>query len=84
MPSADDFQEHLSRIFNERTNAGATALTLVSGELHREIGGYPGTNHSMPICCAVMRQNMRLGDAILEQPPKGNGATLKIRYNLPR
>lgn len=38
----------------------------------------------MPVCCSVMRKNMRTGDHILHKPPKGNGATLRILYHIPR
>jgi len=31
-----------------------------------------------------MKENMQPGDEILTQPPKGKGATLRIRYKLPR
>jgi 5-methylcytosine-specific restriction protein A len=59
-------------------------ITIKSGDLHRRVGGYPSHNHRMPVCCHVMRANMRSGDQILAAPPKGDGATLVIRYRLPR
>jgi hypothetical protein len=31
-----------------------------------------------------MYEEMRAGDEIVEAPPKGRGATLIIRYRLPR
>ncbi|MGE4572669.1 MAG: hypothetical protein AB7E09_08030 [Candidatus Izemoplasmatales bacterium] len=55
-------------------------VELISGEIHREIGGYPGANHRMPTCCNAMRELMNSDDEILHSPKKGNGATLKIRY----
>jgi len=55
-------------------------IELSSGDSHRELGKYPGRNHSMSSCCKAMREFMISGDEILESPPKGNGATLKIRY----
>jgi hypothetical protein len=36
------------------------------------------------MCCAVMRSEMSAGDAILQEPPKKQGASLTIRYELPR
>jgi hypothetical protein len=32
----------------------------------------------------VMKRNMKPGDQILQQPPSGAGATLIIRFKLPR
>lgn len=36
------------------------------------------------MACAVMRAAMRCGDMILHAPPSGQGASLRIRYHLPR
>lgn len=55
-------------------------IDLNSGEIHRELGGYPGKKHSMPSCCEAMRSMMTKQDYILKQPLKGNGASLTIRY----
>jgi len=81
MPSADDFRSALYSIFSS-SQGGYVDVT--SGDLHRRVGGYPGTNHAMPNCCSIMRQAMQRGDVIVAEPPKGNGATLTIRYRLPR
>ena len=81
MPNADDFRSELYRIFSS-SRGGYVDVT--SGDLHRRVGGYPGPSHRMPICCSVMRQSMLGGDVIVAEPPKGNGATLTIRYRLPR
>jgi 5-methylcytosine-specific restriction protein A len=84
MPSTDDFQAELDSIFAFATNKRLTAIVIKSGDLHRLVGDYPGTDHRMPICCAVMRKNMMSGDEILFEPPSGAGATLTIRYQFPR
>ena len=56
-------------------------LDINAGDVHRACGGYPGTNHKMPICCHAMRKLMRDSDMILPGgPAKGNGASLTIRY----
>ena len=49
-------------------------------------GGYPASdgNHRMPLCVRVMRESMSDGDSVLCEPPSGTGATLTIRYLLPR
>ena len=83
-PTAQDFQQELDNIFATATRQGRSYVDVKSGELHRRVGGYPGHNHRMPVCCQVMRRNMKPDDIILEEPPSGQGATLVIRYMLPR
>ena len=86
IPTADDFQQELDRIFAEGHASGKTEIVVRSGELHKRVGGYAGTagNHRMPTCCQVMRRNMRDQDEIVSAPDQGQGATLLIRYQLPR
>lgn len=38
----------------------------------------------MPSCCQAMYHEQRADDEIISRPPKGKGATLTIRYRLPR
>ena len=54
------------------------------GELHRLIGSYLGDDHRMPNCGQVMRGTMQCNDAVLEEPPSGQGTNFIIRYFLPR
>lgn len=84
LPTASDFQTELNNIFISAQNKGVPYVDVKSGDLHRRVGGYPGHNHRMPVCCEIMRRNMKKGDQILQQPPKEQGATLIIRYVLPR
>lgn len=84
MPTSSDFQEAMNKIFENAQREGAPFIEIVSADLHRRVGGYPGKSHRMPVCCNIMRQNMQTGDLVLSEPPKGAGATLKIRYQLPR
>jgi 5-methylcytosine-specific restriction protein A len=79
-PSARDFESALNALFADAWRRGLEQLDVEAGALHRQVGGYPGVAHRMPLCCAVMRQAMRQGDRILQQPPKGDGATVRIRY----
>jgi 5-methylcytosine-specific restriction protein A len=78
------FRDDLERRLAAAERAGRSTVEVTSGDLHREVGGYPGRGHRMPICCDVMRARQGPGDAILLEPPKGRGATLTIRYSLPR
>ena len=84
MPTADDFQKELDSIFSFAEAKRLTAIILKSGDLHRLVGDYPGTNHRMPICCSVMRKNMKRGDEVMSEPPSGEGASLTIKYQFPR
>jgi 5-methylcytosine-specific restriction protein A len=82
--SKEDFQSKLGIIFDTVTSLGLSFIYLKSGDLHRSVGGYPGPDHRMPICCNVMYQAMRNEDEIIEKPPKGKGANLVIKYMVPR
>ena len=83
-PTADDFRAALTTIIGKATRDGHAFVEVKSGDLHRIVGGYPGPGHRTPICCSVMRSAMKSADTILAEPPKGNGATLFIRYYLPK
>jgi hypothetical protein len=84
MPTANEFRAGLKKIFEEARTAGNPWVEVLSKDLHVMLGGYPGLGHQMPVCCGVMRQEYRDGDEILRTPPSGAGATLLIRYALPR
>jgi 5-methylcytosine-specific restriction protein A len=55
---------------------------ITAGQLHRDVGGYPGPSHRMPVCCSVMRQEMSHRDKVVAEPPKGAGASLTISYRV--
>ena len=81
--TASDFRNALDGMFAAAIEEGRAFVDVKAGDLHRVVGGYPGA-HRMPNCCQVMRSAMMDGDAILSEPPKGAGATLTIRYLIPR
>ena len=64
MPTAKEFRVTLRARMQGAEHASKTTVEINSGQLHREVGGYPGQNHRMPMCCAVMRSEMSAGDAI--------------------
>ncbi len=76
------FRPALDGRFSEAKREKQPYLEVNSGSLHREVGGYPGPTHRMPVCCGAMRNAMRTGDKIVDEPPKGNGTSLTIRYKL--
>ena len=82
-PISEDFQKRLDAVLDDARRSGLPYVDVQSGELHRMVGGYPNKgSHRMPTCCGVMRNRMREGDEILSSPPKGRGASLRIRYLL--
>jgi len=85
MPTSTDFQTELSNIIQAAEKSGAPYVDVKAGDLHRRVGDYPDPRkHRMPICCNVMRQNMKPNDTIRYAPPKGDGPRLEIRYRFPR
>jgi 5-methylcytosine-specific restriction protein A len=82
--STRDFEAELNRKLFAATNEGKRNAAVNAGELHRQLGEYPGPNHRIPICCEVMHREMKVGDQLISTPPKGKGASLTIRYQLPR
>jgi hypothetical protein len=81
---SEQFRVALTSILTEAHRQGSTHFEISAGQLHRIVGGYPGPNHSMPVCCDTMRSLMQPGDIIVAEPPKGRGASLAIRYSFPR
>jgi len=85
MPTAEEFREQLFEVFCVAAERRQPSVTVKAGDLHRNVGGYPGRRSArMPVCCNVMRGAMLEGDVIVSEPPKGAGATLTVRYRIPR
>ncbi len=83
-PKKIDFQNALRHMLETGQDGRTPYVDVRSGDLHRIVGYYPSRNNRMPLCCKVMRESMRDGDQILEQPPREDGVNLIIRYRLPR
>lgn len=81
-PTREDFEAALTRVLDRAAQNGKQAASISAKSLHELVGGYPGPDHRMPVCCSVMRSYMEEGDRVLTSPPKGNGASLKIQYRL--
>ena len=79
--NTETFRRALQQVFAQ---AQGSFVDVTSGELYRSVGGRTGRDYRMAPCCDVMRQAMHSGDEVLKSPPKGRGATLTIRYLLPR
>ena len=85
-PDSSQFRAALKEIFTEAMKDGKSSVAVKAGDLHKQVGVYPEpkSNHRMPICCEVMYQEMGSRDKSEASPPKGKGASLRIRYDLPR
>lgn len=80
-----DFSKELQAQIGRAERQGRPHVEINAGELHRVIGGYPnGGAHQMPSCCEALLAAKRAGDLVVFQPPEGKGASLTIRYILPR
>lgn len=84
MPTMDDFKVEVQAQIDRATKQGRPHAEINAGELHRTVGGYPGTDHRMPLACEAMRAIQTSRDETVFAPPSGNGAALTIRYVLPR
>ena len=88
MPTTQDFSDRLQIELEKAGKRGDSHVVVKAGDLHRLVGGYPhpSGNHRMPECCFAMRKEAEKydSDEVLDEPRSGQGASLKIRYKLPR
>ena len=84
MPTSEAFRIELRSQLRQAALRGVLYVDINSGDLHRKLGGYPGPYHVMPSCCKIMYDEQWDGDQIRSSPQKGFGASLTIRYKLPR
>jgi 5-methylcytosine-specific restriction protein A len=84
MVSIVDFRSELKAQFQRAERRGAPHVEINAGELHRQVGDYPGPSHRMPSCCEAMYDEKGNGDELITSPEGGKGAALTIRYKLPR
>lgn len=82
--SVEDFKAELRAQLEAASARLLNYVDVNAGELHRRLGGYPGADHRMPNCCRAMHAEMRGTDEVRSAPPGGAGASLTIRYRLPR
>lgn len=57
---------------------GKTEITLVSGEIHNELG----YEQRMPSVCRAMYKCMNTMDVVMHSTPSGNSSTISIKYFL--
>lgn len=78
IPKAEDFRAELHAQFARAQANHFSFIEIISGELHRVVGGYPGSSHRMPACCAVMRSAQRGGGEIVDAQRNPLPMTAKI------
>lgn len=83
-PARAEFEQRLTSLLTAAHEQGKPEVVVSAEELHRDVGGYPGGDHRMPMCCSVMKAAMRLGDSVAASPTSGQGASFAVRYRLPR
>lgn len=77
-PSSENFRDALRDLLGKAESLGFGAVEINSGNMHRKVGGYPGSDHRMPICCEVMYSAMAPGDEVVCQPESGKGASVVV------
>ena len=78
------FRRELLRRFKVGEELGVPTVDINAGDIHRAVGGYPSSDHRMATCCDVIYAEQGPNDQIIAQPPKRKGASLTIRFALPR
>jgi len=85
IPEKADFDKAINDWFRQEEKEENPFVDIRADELHSRIGDYPGPFHRMATCCEVMYEHYQPStDKILQFPPKGKGASMEIRYALPR
>lgn len=74
----------LQKIFDKAYAEGRKEITLVSKEFFEMMEEKPKYRDCIPMCCKVMKDNIKDGDQVLYHTPSWQSHTLKIKYKLPR
>ncbi len=82
MVSIDHFRQELLAQIGRASKSGAANVLINAPSLYKSLGGYPGSDHGMPLCCDAMEQEIKAGDLLLVD--RANQAGMTVRYLLPR
>jgi hypothetical protein len=82
MVTVEHFRQELLAQMSRASRRGLLDILINSGELHRSLGGNPGSKQEMPLCCDAMQAEITSGDVLLIE--RINGAGMTVRYRLPR
>ena len=78
MARSDEIREHISRKIEHSRALGEESLTLVSGDIAREMK----LKNRMPMVCGAMDNLMGTGSEVVHTTPSGYSSTIAIRYLL--
>ena len=85
MRSVQNFRMALKSQLYRAHKRGLSHIDIKAGDLYRRFGGSPGDpSHQIQSCCQAMYAEKKAGDVVIARPPEDEGATLTIRYKLPR
>jgi len=87
MPFVEFIKSVLNHMLWDAARAGAKSMEITAADLRDRLPSLrPGLGDQIPVCFQVMWAALSLdaGDAILEDPPAGQEANLRIKYVLPR
>jgi len=83
--NADLIRLEIQNRFKRASSSGFSSVDILAGDLHEKMEFNDGTHpNQMPSICNMMYEAQVAGDEILYSPPKGRGARLLIRYQIPR
>jgi hypothetical protein len=85
MPSVQNFRVSLKTLLYRAHKRGLSHIDIKASDLHRRLEAYPGDpSREIPSCCQAMYAEKKTYDVVIVRPPEGEGATLTIRFKLPR
>jgi len=64
----DQFRAALFIMFSKATEDSSEYIDVNAGQLHRRVGGYPSSDHRMPLCCAVMSASLTVRFILPRKP----------------
>jgi hypothetical protein len=77
MATHDEIRRFIRDLLEEGRSSGEETLTLISGDIHKDMK----LQNSMPSVCNIMYQLMGPNDQILSRTPSGKSSTIKIKYH---
>lgn len=78
------FDREIHAQLSRAQEQGRAHIEINAGELHRQLGGYPGPSHRISVACSALRAAMQDGDSVSFEPPQESGAALTVRYAVAR
>ena len=83
--NTDLIRQEIKSRFKRAVNNGFSSVDIRAGDLHDSVEFNEGSHpNQMPSISNMMHEAKEAGDEILYSPPKGRGAKLHIRYQIPR